>query len=306
MNANLRHPPPLMTQIAALAIVALVFGTGAWLYFDYEARIERVMDERDLSLLADLAADDRRIRVVGIGTSLLRKATPRGDQFSALGEEMNGAVHYARMCRPAGRAHGRSDLLSAVADARPHIVVFEKTYLFNRPRRSNAVRRYLNLCRSLVRQAISPAEIMQLPPDPETFLRRWNRDRQHRPDLGDTDMTSRGELWSEYMAFGLRPGFREFFGELEDQSTIVVVVEPPPQAGTPSPLSDAEHAELEASLRLLVEEGFVTLLRCPLRFDDEHFQDQVHLNPEGQKRFSGWLFGEVLRLRAADSKASRP
>lgn len=306
MKKNLRHPPPLGAQIAAVAIVALVFGTGAWLYIEYENRIVQLMDERDRGLLAELALDDHRIRVVGIGTSLLDRATLAGDQLSTLGGEVNRSVHYARMCRPAGRASERSDILTAVADARPHVVVFEKTYLFNRPRASNAVRRYLKLCRALVRQAISPSETMQLPPDPQTFLLQWNQNRQDQPISIDAYLTNRVKLWKEYMTFGLRPGFRDFLGEIEDLRTMVVVVEPPPRAGIPSPLTDSENAEMEATLGHLVDEGSITLLKCPLEFGDGHFQDPTHLNPEGQRRFSIWLFGEVVRLSAADSRASRP
>ena len=83
MKAIIERAPPLRSMLAALAIVGLVFGTGAWLYIGYESRIERAFDDRDRGLLAELAEDNNRIRIVGIGTSLLRNATLRGDQLSA-------------------------------------------------------------------------------------------------------------------------------------------------------------------------------------------------------------------------------
>ncbi len=298
--------PPLKSQLAAIAIVAVVFGTGALLYLDYEFRIDRAFDDRDRRLLAELAVDNSRIRIVGIGTSLLQQATLRGDELSMLGEEMNRTVRYARLCRPAGRTPGRPDLMAEVAEANPDVVILEKTYLYYRLKRAWRARRYLKLCRTLVRQAVSPTERVQLPPDPHTFLRNWNRDLQQGRTVDEDIFANRRHLWSEFMTFGLRPGSIEFFRDLADHQTIIVVVELPEREGVPSAHSDGERTEMEASLRRFAEEGPLTLLNCPLEFDDGHFLDHAHLNPKGQKRFSRWLFDEVTRLVAPDSIENHP
>lgn len=308
MKAIIERAPPLRSMLAALAIVGLVFGTGAWLYIGYESRIERAFDDRDRGLLAELAEDINRIRIVGIGTSLLRNATLRGDQLTALGEKVDGAVHFARLCRPGGRTPERPDFLVAVAGAKPRVVVFEKTYLFNRPRKTLPVHRYLRLCRGLIRQAILPTESVQLPPDPQTFLRRWNRDQLQlqRQNVDGDFLAQRKEFWSEYMTFGLRPGIRGSFRDLADQQTMIIVVDLPVQEGIPSPHPDEEQAQMEATLGHLVEEGTLTVMRCPLEFNQTHFLDSVHLNSKGQERFSRWFFGELVRMTAPISNENSP
>jgi hypothetical protein len=308
MKAIIERSPPLGSMLAALAIVGLVFGTGAWLFIGYESRVERAFDDRDRGLLAELAEDNNRIRIVGIGTSLLRNATLRGDQLSALGEKINSAVHFARLCRPAGRTPELPDLLAAVTEANPHVVVFEKTYLFNLPRTTLPVHRYVRLCRSLVRQAILPAESVQLPPDPQTFLQRWNRDQlqMQRQNVDEDFFALRQEFWSKYMTFGLRPGIRGSFRDLADQQTMIVVVELPVQEGIPSPHPDDEQVQMEATLGRLVEEGTLTVVRCPLEFNQTHFLDSIHLNSKGQKRFSRWFFGELVRMTPPISNENSP
>lgn len=300
MNPDPERAPPLRSQLAALAIVGLVFGTGAWLYVDYESRIERAFDDRDRGMLAELAEDDSRVRIVGIGTSLLRNATPRGDQLLELGEKDHGAVHYARLCRPGGRTTERPDLLAAVAESNPHVVVFEKPYLFYQPQRTLPIRWYLRLCRGLVRQAILPTERIQLPPDPPTLLRRWSRDRprMHRPTTDADFFSLRKQFRSRFMTFGLRPSAESVFGELADRQTIIVVVDLPRLEEIPSRQPDDENARMEAALKLLAEKGPLTLMKCPLEFNRTHFLDSVHLNSKGRKRFSNWFFGELVRMAA--------
>ncbi len=296
MSVEPRHAPPLLAQIAALAIVGLVFGTGAWAYIGYQNSINRAFDDQDRRLLADLEADASRIRIVGIGTSLLQRATLGGYELSTLGEDVSRRVHFTRVCRPADRAPGPADLAGKVSGANPQIVVFEKSYLFNRPRKSRMAHRYLNQCRRLVRQAITPNRSVHLPPDPETFLRRWNREWQQRRDIDEDRFAGRQEIWSANMIFGLRPGSRAFLGELQYGGTTVIVIELPPQERILSIHSRRERAEMEAALGRLVGEGMVTHLKCPLEFDDGDFVDPVHLNSDGRERFSRWFFAEMMRL----------
>lgn len=295
MTAPPPQAPPLKAQIIALAIVVGLFGSGAWLYVDYELSIEEAFDHRDEERLGQLRSDGKRLRVVGIGTSLLRRATVRGDQLGGLGEGLESVVDYARLCRPAGGLLSWRPAMAQVAEAEPDVVVFESLYLFYRLKAGRLLReRYFRLCRSLFRQIVLPSEALQWPPAPRVFLDRWQQDRNKRRDFGPQRVALRQRFWSQVMASGLRPGAFDVMRELKARNVRVVVVEVPMKAETLATYPDDERASMGRELGRLHDSGLVSLYDCPLGFAERHFLDSAHLNPRGQRRFSRWLFSEIV------------
>lgn len=299
MRSTPPQAPPLRTQIIAIAVVVGLFGVGAWSYVDYELSIEKVFDQRDENRLGRLASQHDGLQVVGIGTSMLRHATVRGDQVGELGEELESTVRYARLCRPAGGLMDWTSAVARVENAEPDVVVFESTYLFYRLRTGSILqKRYFRLCRSLFRQLVLPSESVQGPPAPSVFLDRWQRDRQTRRDLGEQRNVLRRQFWSQLMVFGLRPGAQELFRQLKARDIHIVVVEIPMKAATLATYPDGDRASMTRELEELRDAGVLSLYRCPLEFTDYHFLDETHLNPKGQRRFSRWLFSEIVDAEA--------
>lgn len=294
MTATPIKAPPLRAQIVAISIVIGLFGLGAWLYVDYELSIDKAFDQRDEARLQQLRSDDQRLRVVGLGTSLLRRATVRGDQFGELGEELKSVVDYARLCRPAGGLLSWRSAMVRVAEAEPDVVVFESLYLFYRLKAGRILReRYLRLCRSTFRQIVLPSEALQWPPAPQIFLDRWQLDREKRRDFGPQRIVLRQRFWSQVMEFGLRPGAVEVFQDLKSRNVRIAVVGVPMKAETLATYPDEERAFIHLELSRLRDSGLVSLYDCPFEFSGRHFLDSAHLNPKGQRRFSRWLFSEI-------------
>jgi hypothetical protein len=60
--------------------------------------------------------------------------------------------------------------------------------------------------------------------------------------------------------------------------------------------SDREWWVMDRSLEGLQGEGLVSVLPCPLRLGSGEYSDFIHLNAEGQERYSRWLL-ETLAMR---------
>lgn len=299
-------PPPLRAMLIALGPALLGIAVVAASYYRYHRSIEDVYLSYDRERLAKLAAeypDAEGMRVVGVGTSLLRAGTFPDGAMNALASDMDIPVKYVKIVRSNGGTRDWHLVMEDVMRARPHVAVIEARYLFFRVRilrhHLRAAHRHARRLKKRRKQSAlwgrAPEEvrasILRRESAPE-HGGRWERAKRR-------EKHQRGVLpWPR--GFDAREGCEEVFAAFKAAGVRVVILEMPihPQEETARRAARmSEAVEMDARLAALERAGLIKRLRCPLRFRHADFRDGRHMRSGARRRFSAWLLRELWEMR---------
>jgi hypothetical protein len=291
---------PLRPMIFALGFVGLTLVGLLTVYLNDHRIARRARLERSAARLNHLWEGDdsdvaQPLRVATFGTSLLQVGLlGEGVLGEVAADELGVDLRIVKFWQAGGGAEAWHPVLDRVFEQPPHVVIFEDYYLFYRMWWfMDHLRGFRRMCWELLRGEEDRS-------DSEEKAENGVFARKESPHVlapvDDVRRRRRMEYRSRALLFGLRPGTEEVIERFHEKGVSVVIVQlPVPDFGEESRLPG--RVEFMASeLARLEQTGIVTVLRCPLDFEDDEFDDFLHLRRESRPVFSRWLLEEIVSM----------
>ena len=242
-----------------------------------------------------LAGPGAGLRVVSIGNSRLKYATPDDGPFARLAA--TAGLERASFLRIIGNWAVFEDFEPLVEDLlalEPDVIVLQ-VELLGVARAHRARRMILGEFAAWQLLGLGPwnplnvnhRAVQTLKPCLETHSEDYLKDRLRLTDIWVMD---------DSQAAGARRA-RDFVRRAAAVGTQVALVTVPMSASW-----EALHPSDRPSLMRLAEDlgrssDNVHVLRYPVRLSDDRYCDPIHMNPRGGAEYSDWLIGELARLR---------
>jgi hypothetical protein len=300
-----RRPPPLRAMVIAVSIVlcGLSFLTVSYfLYFRSVERGFRKYNQRRLHSLHESKEIGGReiLRVVGLGSSLIRAATFYDKEMDSFSHQVSMPVRYVRMARPGGGPGDWRLVMRDIRKGKPDILVMQSESLFTEPRlmllhwrgfTKHVTRLFSGSRKELL--GCSVKKVRTYITWYETYIRRRNRRKSFRQKvrLRQGWVTP---MWDFRISFELKSVLELF----RKDGIKIVIIEIPIHKSQRKWRYRGHRKTVQAFLDALKEEGLATVLRCSLKFKHNEFDDDNHMVPVARARYCKWLLKKLARLRA--------
>ena len=297
------RPPPLRAVLVALSVGLAALALLAASYWKWHCDTERFYHQYDidrLRALRDRGGTDgpHVLRVVALGSSLLRAATFFDSAMDDFSRELGIPIRYVRMAKPGGGLRARHLMLHDVRTARPDLLLIEPISLFFKKDPVIHHRRRLTL---------HPSRILHRPRNSLWGRRRRNvlgmiRWYEGRVRPRNRQKTSRhwatddGRLQPNAPGFRLSPQCRRELAFLKKDGVVVVIADIPIHASQEAETDPGCNRDLAAALTATRDEGLVRLMSCPVRFNHSDYDDDHHMVHAARKRYCRWLLGELAGM----------
>lgn len=302
MTGDIKRVRPGAAAPSVCWLWALAFAGLAWAAYDeaprhFEAPPSAAFTAYNQPRMAVFgqAGHGTRLRVVSIGNSRLKYATPEGRPFAQLAAA--AGLERASFLRIIGNWAVFSDFEPLVEDLlalEPDIIVLQ-VELLGVARAHRARRMILGEFAAWQLLGLGPwnplnvnqRAVQVLKPCLETHSEDYIKDRLRLTDIW---------VMEDAQSAGARRA-RDFVRRAAAAGIQVALVTVPMSASW-----EALHPSDRPSLMRLADDlgrssRNIHVLRYPVRLSDDRYCDPIHMNEEGGAEYAGWLIGELARLR---------
>ncbi len=298
-----RRTPPLRAMGIAVSIVFCGLSFLIVSYFLYFRSIEKGFQKYNLRRLRSLqdvgeTRSEQVLKVVGLGSSLIRAATFYDKEMDSFSHQVSMPVRYVRMARPGGGPGDWRLVMRDIRKRKPDILMIQSEYLFIEPKLTllhwrGFMKHVTRLFGGLRKEfwGASSRKVRSYIKWYDTRVRR----RHRRQSLQQRIRLRRG-LVASMWNFGFSIEWRNTLEQFRKHGIKVVVLEIPIHKSQLRWRYQGHMKTTSAILDSLEEEGLATVLRCPLKFKHNDFDDDHHMVPVAQARYSKWLLNELAKL----------
>jgi hypothetical protein len=306
VNRSLGAPPLgiilCSILLSVIILAALILTVLPDIKKDEEEKIltiGRTFEEINQSRSAD---SDSGIFTIMIGSSLLKSATKDIEEIRELSREFPAPklLHFSKIYFAAPRlsAFVWKHTLEVAMDAKPDVIVLEKTALLFQPQRFKIIRHYT---RTLIKETMMSIFSGIRPTNHPGVAAVLKAGSLPKPlTLGNGADTFKQQAlsnntWRLILRFGLRPGFENFLRKCHQKGIQVIVTDVPFYPSFPARTTNREQATINMRFEKLQRDQLLQTLPCPLVFIADDYTDGRHMNSNGSRKYSTWIVNQLLK-----------
>jgi hypothetical protein len=261
--------------------------------------IGRTFEEIHQSRSAD---SDSGIFTILIGSSLLKSATKDIEDIRELSREYPAprSLHFSKIyfAAPKLSAFVWKHSLEAAIDAKPDVIVMEKTALLFQPQRFKIFQNHIRARIKETMMSIFPGIRTTDRPGVAEVLTAGNLSKTLTLSNGAGTFNKQAlsnNTWRLILRFGLRPGFENFLRKCRQKRIQVIVTDVPFYPSLPARTTDREQASINMRFENLQRDQLLQTLPCPLVFIADDYTDGRHMNSNGSRKYSTWMANQLIK-----------
>lgn len=290
------HPSPLRAVIVAIGISIAILALTVFFDYKEQAIRNKVFFEHHSKRLADFKSDNlgEGLKVVGVGTSLLRASTYYDKDMNAYAwQRLNIQLEYLRISEPGGGNLDWQPLMQKIIQADPDVILIENYYLFYRRNLNKSYysrsQRYFKDKKIHKRWQVTLAEMSEK-------IDLYEQIKTKKKAVTEEKLIKQRKSKNKTMIFGLRPGYKEIFEICQKKNISIIVLDMPINSKARIVWGEERLQYINNKLAKLEADGLIQRLAGPDNLDDGDFAELKHMLPSGREKYSLWLIESLQEI----------